>query len=222
MHGGSWEQNQGRTQTRLFAECFHRHTKVPLGGSFSVLDVGCALGDALPVWHRHYPNAKLFGCDVAQTAIDRSRQLHGDLAHFYRASFEEIEGFWDVIYCSNVLEHFEQHVDIARELLCHCAILYVMTPFAELRDGLPLSPTPGSFHVATFYKNTFDVLGREGSAVITSRIVRCPVAWSPTWTGELRSLLKRLRTGVSATPRHQIIYTLKQETKTGQGFQGER
>lgn len=117
VNGGSWERKRGRTQTRLFAECFHRYTS--------------ALGDALPVWHRYYPAANLFGCDVAQVAVDRSVELYGNLADFFRASFEEIQDTWDVIYCSNVLEHFKQHVEIARELLNHCTILYVMNLFPE-------------------------------------------------------------------------------------------
>lgn len=214
VKGGSWERKRGRTQTRLFAECFHRYTKVPLIGSFSILDVGSALGDALPVWHRYYPAANLFGCDVAQVAVDRSVELYGNLARFFRAGFEEIQDTWDVIYCSNVLEHFEQHLEIARELLNHCTILYVMTPFAELRGRKPLTPKKGSFHVATFYKNTFDPLEKERIAKITYRIVRCPITWSPMWIGEPLLYLKHLLClicGVSTFPRHQIIYTLQRE-----------
>jgi hypothetical protein len=50
-------------------------------------------------------------------AVKRCQQRYGEIAQFFRASFEEIEGFWDVIYCSNVLERFEQHLEIAAVLL---------------------------------------------------------------------------------------------------------
>lgn len=32
---------------------------------------------------------------------------------FFRAGFEDISGFRDAIYCSNVLEHFEKYTEIA-------------------------------------------------------------------------------------------------------------
>ena len=51
------------------------------------------MGDALPVWHMKYPAAKLYGCDVADSAVQRCRERYGQLAEFFRASYEEIDGF---------------------------------------------------------------------------------------------------------------------------------
>ena len=176
--GGSWEKRGGRCQTRRFAEIFHRHAAVPLS-KFRMLDVGCGLGDGMPVWKKRYPGAELFGCDISEVAVRRCEQRYGHLAQFFTASFEQIEGFWDVIYCSNVLEHFEQHLDIARFLLARCSILYVMTPFNELRDGRLLKPMEGYFHVATFFADTFDSLLENGHAAkIDTRIFSAPGAWA--------------------------------------------
>ena len=165
LPNGHWDKNKGRRQTRAFAECFHLRVRIPWA-DFSVLDLGCALGDALAVWHQRYPSAKLYGCDVAETAIGRCRETYGQVAQFFRSSFEEIDGFWDIIYCSNVLEHFEQHVEIAEELLAHCKVLFLLTPFVELKNGSPLyvGAEEDSHHVATLYRNTFDVLKRSGKA----------------------------------------------------------
>ena len=206
--GGVWDQKQGREQTRLFAECFHRHVKVPYQGAFSMLDVGCGLGDSIPLWRQNYPEAQLFGCDVAQVAVDRCLESYGMIGRFFRASFEEIRGNWDVIYCSNVLEHFEQHAEIANCLLSLCRILYVMTPYAETRDGKPLTPESGEFHVATLDKMTFSTLERSGKASVTAKVVRAPGAWSPNWKGELKWALRRAFLQTKDRPPRQIIYAI--------------
>lgn len=208
---GAWRNNAGRDQTRRFAECFHKHIRVPYRGKFSVLDVGCALGDGLPVWKARFPEAELHGTDVSEVAIEQARGFHGDIASFRRASFEEISGHYDVIFCSNVLEHFEHYLDIARVLMKHCNTLYVMTPFAE-RDplGRPMAPSPGEYHVATFLEDSFAPLEREGVARISTRVVRCPIAWSPTLKREILWHLKFLlgRLTDPSPPRRQIIYTI--------------
>jgi SAM-dependent methyltransferase len=206
--GGRWERNSGRNQTRLFAECFHRHINVPFAGAFSVLDMGCALGDALPIWKKYYPKSELYGADVAQIAVDRCTEIYGDIAHFFRASFEEIDQNWDVIYCSNVLEHFEQHVEIAEMLLNHCKILYVMTPYLELDNGKRLTSPNESFHVATLDKTSFSPLVEKGLATISTRVIRCPLAWSPDWKGEIVWQIKRLFRVINSNPRRQIIYSI--------------
>lgn len=206
--GAVWDQNQGSRQTHLFAECFHKYVKVPVTGKFTMLDIGCALGDALPVWHQHYPQARLFGCDVAQSAIIRCRQKYSDIAEFFLAGFEDLNGTWDVIYCSNVLEHFEQHVEIAAALLAHCTVLYVMVPYLELRNGKPLSPKEGEFHVATFSRHTFDVLRDNHKARVNTKIIRCPIAWTESIKSETINMVKSVLRGRLYVPRRQIVYTI--------------
>jgi SAM-dependent methyltransferase len=192
QEGGHWDQNRGPAQTRQFAQCFHQHARIPWS-EFSVLDVGCALGDALPVWRERYPAARLYGCDVAESAVKRCRQRYGDIAEFFRASFEEIEGFWDVIYCSNVLEHFEKHLEIAEVLLGQCKVMMALTPFGELREGSPLGVTADYYHVATFFRNSFDELVRRGRASrIEGAIFNCPGCWGFTPFQRIRHLLGTL------------------------------
>jgi SAM-dependent methyltransferase len=206
---GTWEHNQGRRQTRLFAECFHRHVRIPLSMPFSVLDVGCALGDALPVWKKKYPDAELAGCDVSSVSVERCVQEFGRLASFFTASFESIRGTWDVIYCSNVLEHFEQHVEIASALLRRCRWLFIMTPYAELTgDGRPLQPAPGRLHVASFFENTFDALKQDGRADVSAQVISCPGAWGPEGWRRWRSHIYHRLGKLPPVPR-QIIYTVR-------------
>jgi 2-polyprenyl-3-methyl-5-hydroxy-6-metoxy-1,4-benzoquinol methylase len=208
---GEWEKRGGRTQTRQFAKFFHRHIEIPFAPDFTHLDVGCALGDAMPVWHQKYPRAKLTGCDISQTAVARAAQRYGSIAAFHCWSFEQIVGLYDVCICSNVLEHFEQHVAIARHLLSHCRVLYVMTPYAELNNGRPLVPRPGEIHVATFLEDSFDALTQDPGASIDTEVIRCPRAWGPSIPGELLWHFRYFMgwTTAPSPPRRQIIYTIR-------------
>ncbi len=213
--GGQWESNNGREQTRRFAECFVKYTKIPLD-RFSLLDVGCALGDAMPVLRTTYPNARLYGCDVSRVAVDRCRKDYGEMAEFFRAGFEEISGTWDVIYCSNVLEHFEGYVEIASLLLAKCEILYIMTPYHELnKKGRPLDPGTETHHKVTFYEDSFGDLHKRRliSSPIRTRIIRCPGAWSPSLpkeiSREIRRGIKMVFSRKYLPPRNrQIIYEI--------------
>lgn len=213
--GGAWEANRGRQQTRGFAECFVRHVTIPFS-AFSLLDVGCALGDAVPVLAAAYPGARLYGCDVSSVAVGRCRAEYGASAEFFTAGFENLADEWDVIYCSNVLEHFPEYDVIARALLRRCRVLYIMTPYYELaKGGRPLSAENPSDHKATFYRHSFDYLVTEGLAVsVAARVVRCTGAWGPSLPKDLLRQVKRgLRMLLTARYHpplmRQIIFELR-------------
>ncbi|MFN0159029.1 MAG: class I SAM-dependent methyltransferase [Bacteroidota bacterium] len=214
---GFWEKTSGREQTRMFAKRFHRHIKVPLDGKFSILDVGCAVGDALPVWRKHYPMAELHGMDVSQRAIERATKEYGSIARFQQGGFNDITGHFDVMYCCNVLEHFENHVEIARTLLQHCSILYIMTPYAEVSvKGRQLSIThPEAMHVATFLDGTFDEMAQNEGAEVSVKVIRTPVAWGPSFPVEflwhVHYMLGKIH--APSPPRRQIIYTLSRRNR---------
>jgi SAM-dependent methyltransferase len=186
QEGGLYDHQGGSRQTYLFARYFHRHFRVPLEWEFTVLDMGCALGDALPVWRQHYrQQARFCGCDVSPTAIRRAKEKFGNLADFFVGGFEELNQPYDVIYCSNVLEHFEAYEQIATHLLKHCKILYVITPFNELKKRSPMRLKHGKFHVTSFYQDSFDFLTESGlAAKINTKVFRAPGAWS--WTFKYR------------------------------------
>lgn len=186
-----WEKNNGREQTRLFAHYFLETVRLP-DGTQSLLDVGCALGDSMPEFRKRYSNLRLTGCDVSAEAIKKARSHYGAIATFEQWTFEQIQGSFDVIFCSNALEHFVNYLEIARVLLAHCKWLYIMVPYQELRGGRPLTPVPGEWHVATFGKTSFEDLVRSGAADrINTWVVYTPGAWGPiSWFAKLKHLLR--------------------------------
>jgi SAM-dependent methyltransferase len=177
-----WEENNGRNQTRLFAEAFAKHTLTDRLTCKSVLDSSCALGDALPILRRVYPNAVLYGSDFSEVAISQCNKVYGELANFSVNGIENLEGDFDVIYSSATLEHFADWQQKARILLKHCKTLCILVPYNEQRFGRDLEPAPESDHIATFRHNSFDFLAEEGSGVNVKNVCvfHVPGAWS--WT----------------------------------------
>jgi SAM-dependent methyltransferase len=182
--GGDWERNGGRKQTRVFARCFCKAVRFDASAAFSLLDLGCALGEAIRVLHRRYPAARLTGMDISRVAIDRCRSELGHLAAFRVGGMTDIEGHYDVIHTSNVLEHFVDHRGPARALLAHCDRLCIMVPFEETdQTGNPLQPKPceqdgRDAHHRTFFRDSFHFLIAEGLAEsIAVHTMACPGAW---------------------------------------------
>jgi 2-polyprenyl-3-methyl-5-hydroxy-6-metoxy-1,4-benzoquinol methylase len=179
---GGWERNGGRDQTFLFAKKFTELIKIESNENFSIMDAGCALGGALRLFSEIYPLASLYGIDFSENAIKICEKEYGKFAVFSVGDLGDIEGFYDLIYCSNTLEHFSDFKEKSRQLICHCRQLCIMVPFQELDSkGKPILPNPNNHHQHTFDKASFDFLLAEGLATdIKTEIFSCVGAWG--WT----------------------------------------
>jgi len=181
--GGQWEINGGPEQTRLFAEAFCKHTRLRMmTDGESLLDSSCALGDALPVFRKYLPNLTLYGSDLSNTAISRCRERFPDTASFFRASLEEIPGWYHIVYSSSTLEHFVNYKEISRILIKKCKYLYILVPYNEKMFGMNLKYLEEKDHVVTFLENSFDFLIDEklAKSISSPLIYPVPRAWS--WT----------------------------------------
>lgn len=212
--GGGWEQNAGRRQTRIFAECFCRRVAFDRTSPFSLLDFGCALGDGLQVFQRRYPQAVLTGMDFAEAAIRRCQAELDDIARFLVGGVADVTDRYDVVYASNVLEHFPDYRSPARRLLAHCGRLCLMVPYDERDQGNLLTPDPNRHHQHTFLRDSFDFLREEGLVQsVSTHLVVCPGAWG-RWNlrrSLFRPLTNRLRHLLGKPPRErarQIIYDI--------------
>lgn len=212
-----WEENKGRDQTRLFAKAFAKHTCIDRLSCKSVLDSSCALGDAIPVFRRIFPKAKLSGYDFSEVAISECKKKYGDLADFSVTSIENIEGNFDIIYSSATLEHFADYQQKARKLLRHCKTLCILTPYNEQRFGHDLSPTPESDHVVTFRQNSFDFLLEEGTGVTIKnvKIFSVPGAWGWSSREYVIQTLKNLVRPFMGRPLKENSQTILFEIESG-------
>lgn len=167
---GDWERRHGRWQTASFAEA-----QVPLlnlGRDFhgTLLDFGCGLGDAIPVYRRAFPRARLIGTDISAEAIRKCEQRYGATATFIQGDHTVVPNV-DVIVASNVFEHLSNDKAIAAALLRRCRSLYVVVPYREW----PLFDE----HINTYDETSFDHLN-----VVERRIFK-----SKGWTEYGLSLL---------------------------------
>ena len=132
----SWEQNRGPQQTRYFAECLIAHlpaaeSEYLRSAPRTVLDWGCATGEAVARLSEEFPLCGVSGLDVAQSAIETA-QTRYPRHEFILTQEGEIEGHFDVILTSNCLEHFADPVAVARRHLAATRALYlVLVPCRE-------------------------------------------------------------------------------------------
>lgn len=195
---GDWEERGGRTQTMSFATAQVRHFNLPMDFSGTILDFGCGLGDAIPVYRRFFPKAHFFGVDVSESAIEKCRGRYGAIATFAQGNHEQVP-FSDVIVVSNVLEHLLNDKVIVQELLKKCKQLYVIVPYKEW----PLC----SEHIRTYDENYYHDLGPLEHTIFYSK------GWSEYGGYLLKLKVKNVVRQLSGKPavprRRQIIFVFK-------------
>jgi len=194
---GDWDAKGGRRQTAQFAASQIEHVQISPDFQGTLLDFGCGLGDAIHVYKRAFPKAKLVGMDLSEEAIERCEKEYGDLATFLQGDHTAVP-FVDVIIASNVLEHLSDDVAIARHLLSKCRDLYVIVPY---RQRL----LPGGEHVNSYDEHHFRAIGTYDHTVFLSR------GWSFFGFGliyhvYLKNLLRPLCGKPQLAQKKQIVY----------------
>lgn len=125
-----WIEKGGRQQTSGFATAQVVHFDILPDFNGEIIDFGCGLGDALPIYKQHFPNATFIGIDISQSAIDQCVEKFGNIARFIRGDYNIVPET-DVIIASNVLEHLSNDREIAGHLLSKCKSLYIIVPYKE-------------------------------------------------------------------------------------------
>jgi GT2 family glycosyltransferase/tetratricopeptide (TPR) repeat protein len=155
-----WIAKGGREQTAFFAELCGRELPDWLieevrTSKFSIFDYGCALGDALPVLKRIFPESSLRGGDVAEVGLGIARALHPGFEFIHVDAVGEATKLADIVYCSNTLEHFENWCEVLQRLARHAKeYVLLIVPFEEEDridehvytfefDSLPARLSPG-------------------------------------------------------------------------------
>ena len=127
---GDWNEEGGSEQTRQYAGALVLQWRIPANFSGTVLDFGCALGEAIPVYKRALPAAKFIGLDHSEDAIAKCEAAYGDLAEFIQGDHDAVPEV-DVIVASHILEHITDDVAIVKALRSRCRDLYVVVPYRE-------------------------------------------------------------------------------------------
>ena len=133
-----WEDSSGREQSEYFA-------KTAMGmipewlirdaakHEYSLCDLGCAEGDAIPFLKERFPASEIVGADFAEKAIEKARNKY-EFAEFMTVDIFQNENniTYDIIFCSNVIEHFPVFRETLKRI-CSFSKLYtiIMCPLRE-------------------------------------------------------------------------------------------
>jgi glycosyltransferase involved in cell wall biosynthesis len=132
-----WVAQGGRRQTEFFAELCCRELPDWLvdevrARKSSIFDYGCALGDALPIWQRAFPDSTIRGGDIAEVGLGMARTLHPGFEFVDVSAIGESTRLADLVFCSNTLEHFENWQEVLLRLARQAeAYVVVAVPFEE-------------------------------------------------------------------------------------------
>lgn len=74
----------------------------------TIIDVGCGIGFLLSNIQKTYNTKKLSGSDFSQNAVDFSAKKFPNIEFFQQDLNDPIPGMYDVIFCTEVLEHLEK------------------------------------------------------------------------------------------------------------------
>jgi SAM-dependent methyltransferase len=147
------ERNRRPPSARSFSIIFPCVKKRYFRQKLSICDAGCAGGEATALFKKEFPANEVHGFDFSTKAVEKaSRQFEG--CEFFQADINSFSQEYDVIFTSNVLEHFSQPVEILRHLANQtCQHLIIMVPYQQFFHG--------DEHEAFFELNSFPFfLGR--------------------------------------------------------------
>ena len=112
----NWLFVGGGAQNTYFAVgAFANINKDNFQNVYSILDYGCANGDAAPVLNIFFPKANIYLYDLSSHGVKNGLKRFSRFIPVYKwdKSIEKV----DLVYCSNVIEHVDDPKDLVDELV---------------------------------------------------------------------------------------------------------
>src|SRR6266851_7052794 len=189
-----WIAKGGRGQTAFFAELCCRElpdwfVEEIRARKSAIFDYGCALGDALPVLQRAFPDSAIRGGDVAQVGLGLARALHPGFEFVDVNAIGGETKVGDIVYCSNTLEHFENWREILHHLSRYAKeYVLVVVPFEE-EDRI-------DEYVCTFEFDSLPARLAAGNRLLHLGVVDAGVEPETHWNGlQLIAIYGKMRRG---------------------------
>lgn len=136
----NWLDFAGDKQTVFFARLLcgllpDELAKEVMANEYTVCDMGCALGEGVPVYSSRL-GVDVEGMDFSDEAIKRAREAYPN-NKFWVGNLLDLSGVepYDVVICSNVMEHFANPWKIFKNLAAVAKkYIIVMVPYREKLD----------------------------------------------------------------------------------------
>jgi O-antigen biosynthesis protein len=132
-----WEVYNGQAQTTFFINLLIDHLPTWLQNDLKtnevlICDAGCAEGQGTNLFKKQFPKIRIEGIDFSEVAINKAKEMYPELS-FKKDDIYQLENDYEVIFVSNVLEHFEEPFTLIKNLLNKAQQhLIIMVPFQEV------------------------------------------------------------------------------------------
>jgi GT2 family glycosyltransferase/2-polyprenyl-3-methyl-5-hydroxy-6-metoxy-1,4-benzoquinol methylase/glycosyltransferase involved in cell wall biosynthesis len=175
-----WENNSGREQTGAFMAALIK--AIPFveltwikSSTLNIVDWGGALGDGVNLLSCAFPEQKVSGIDVSESALIKAHEAYPAYSYFNSwEAFESEEGLADITFNSNCLEHFTEPFVMLEEGLAKTKSLYlVLVPYKEQQ---PICES----HCQIFDENSFP-RSLAGFQQITNKVIDVDQRY---WSGQ--------------------------------------
>ena len=172
----SWRSVGGHEQTQAFAISMLANLDLAKIAPTSVLDFGCATGDSSPVLAVAFPGVTIGLHDLALSGVRAGVKRYGSTYPVREWDKNQV----DLVYSSNVLEHFEDPNEFFA-LVCSASRrwLIIQCPWQETHgQGVKITPAhPNGEHFWTIDQEFLDTYLPKGWAVAQQVTKEVPIAW---------------------------------------------
>ncbi len=109
-----------------------------VGTQANVVDIGCGVGDLLVEMRKRRPGVSVSGLDFSARAIQGAKAILPDgtfVQHVIERELPYPDATFDVVLCTDVLEHLEHPLDVASELVRICrpgGIVAIVVPDGDV------------------------------------------------------------------------------------------
>lgn len=165
-----WNTYSGDEQTKFFANLLcellpEEFIKECNENKYTICDIGCAEGDALPIEKSVLKNASIYGEDFSEKAIRQAKEKYSEF-EFYVCDIlhSENEKKYDVVVASNIVEHFRDTNKVLN-CLCNRAKRYtvIMIPY---REDIKLTEE----HEVIFHTRQIPIFVGENTLIYTKSV----------------------------------------------------
>lgn len=136
---------------------------LPTEKEFTLLDIGCALGDGCRLLKKRFPQAEITGVDISEVGIARAGQKSGDIKYAVLDILKDpVPETYDYIAIIETLEHFDEPFPVIDKCLGHVReSIIVSVPYERHYSGrnLGFKEHCYSFNEKTFSKYNCTVVG---------------------------------------------------------------
>lgn len=179
FYSGRCQVKESHNQTQIYAKCLLDHLPDWIAEDIkkqhlSICDWGCADGQAVEVYCEYFPDNRICGVDISESAIKNASKRLSDREFYVEEWLTDLTPArrYDVVITNHILGHFERPVEIVipRLLQFINKYLLILVPFEE---QYPLCKE----HCLSFNYESFPIVIEDATCVYFNVIQSVLTDW---------------------------------------------